>query len=160
MVAELMNSLPKVVVSTTLAAADWGDTRLVRENVAEEIAKLKQEPGKGLTILGSPNLTASLLGMGLVDELRVMVHPILLGGGRSLFRTLGDRLPWSCSRPGPSAPATCCSPTGPPDRDQAMRRRTRRTASTSRTAARTTNRAVSMPWNSQKRSAGWNSSWL
>ena len=108
MVAELMNSLPKVVVSTTLAAADWGDTRLVRENVAEEIAKLKQEPGKGLTILGSPNLTASLLGMGLVDELRVMVHPILLGGGRSLFRTLGDRLPWSCSRPGPSAPATCC----------------------------------------------------
>jgi dihydrofolate reductase len=69
------------------------DTRLVRENVAAEIAKLKQEPGKGLAIMGSPNLTASLLGMGLVDELRVMVHPILLAGGRSLFRTLGDRLP-------------------------------------------------------------------
>ena len=61
--------------------------------MAEEIAKLKQEPGKGLAIFGSPNLTVSLLGMGLVDELRVMVHPILLGGGRSLFRTLDDRLP-------------------------------------------------------------------
>ncbi|HET9289955.1 MAG TPA: dihydrofolate reductase family protein [Actinomycetes bacterium] len=92
-VAELMNSLPKMVVSTTLTAADWGDTRLVVGNVAEEIAKLKQEPGKSLAIMGSPNLTVSLLGMGLVDELRVMVHPILLGGGRSLFRTLGDRLP-------------------------------------------------------------------
>jgi dihydrofolate reductase len=92
-VAELMNSLPKVVMSTTLTAADWGDTRLVGGNVAEETAKLKQEPGKGLAIMGSPNLTVSLLGMGLVDELRVMVHPILLAGGRSLFRTLGDQLP-------------------------------------------------------------------
>jgi dihydrofolate reductase len=92
-VAELMNTVPKIVVSTTLTAADWNNTRLVGGNVAEEIAKLKQEPGKGLAIFGSPNLTVSLLGMGLVDELRVMVHPILLGGGRSLFRTLDDRLP-------------------------------------------------------------------
>ena len=91
-VAELMNTLPKVVVSTTLESADWAETRLVRDNVAEEITKLKQEPGKGIAIMGSPSLTVSLLGMGLVDELRVMVNPILLGGGRSLFRILGDRL--------------------------------------------------------------------
>jgi hypothetical protein len=49
-----MNSLPKVVVSTTLTAADWGDTRLVGGNVAEEIAKLKQEPGKGLLLTYRP----------------------------------------------------------------------------------------------------------
>jgi dihydrofolate reductase len=53
-VAELMNSLPKMVVSTTLTAADWGDTRLVGGNVAEEIAKLKQEPGKGLLLTYRP----------------------------------------------------------------------------------------------------------
>ncbi|HEX2374642.1 MAG TPA: dihydrofolate reductase family protein, partial [Actinomycetota bacterium] len=90
-VAELMNTLPKIVVSTTLTSADWSNTRLVNENVAEEIAKLKQEPGKGLAVMGSPSLTVSLLGMGLVDELRVMVHPVLLGGGRSLFQSIDGR---------------------------------------------------------------------
>ena len=92
-VAELMNTLPKIVVSTTLASADWANTRLVRGNVAEELSKLKQEPGKGLAIMGSPNLTVSLIGMGLVDELRVMVHPVVLGDGHSLFRSTEDRLP-------------------------------------------------------------------
>jgi dihydrofolate reductase len=53
-VAELMNTLPKIVVSTTLASADWSNTRLVNENVAGEIAKLKQEPGKGLAVMGAP----------------------------------------------------------------------------------------------------------
>jgi dihydrofolate reductase len=92
-VAELMNTLPKIVVSTTLASADWNNTRLVGGNVAEEVAKFKQEPGKGLAIMGSPNLTVSLVGMGLVDELRVMVNPVVLGGGRSLFRNTEKRLP-------------------------------------------------------------------
>jgi dihydrofolate reductase len=92
-VAELMNTLPKIVVSTTLASADWNNTRLVGGNVAEEVAKLKQEPGKGLAIMGSPNLTVNLVGMGLVDELRVMVNPVVLGGGRSLFRSTEKRLP-------------------------------------------------------------------
>ena len=91
-VAELMNTLPKVVVSTTLASADWANSRLVKENVAEEIAKLKQEPGKGIAIFGSPNLTVSLIELGLVDELRVLVNPIVLGDGHSLFRTTRDRL--------------------------------------------------------------------
>jgi dihydrofolate reductase len=91
-VAELMNTLPKVVVSTTLALADWANSRLVKENVAEEITKLKQEAGKGLAIMGSPNLTVSLIELGLVDELRVLVNPIVLGDGHSLFRTTRDRL--------------------------------------------------------------------
>jgi dihydrofolate reductase len=91
-VAELMNGLPKVVVSTTLGSADWEPTRLVGGNVAEEVAKLKQEPGRGIAIMGSPGLTVSLIELGLVDELRVMVNPIVLGSGRSLFRTTSDRL--------------------------------------------------------------------
>ncbi|HEV2894988.1 MAG TPA: dihydrofolate reductase, partial [Actinomycetota bacterium] len=53
-VAELMNTLPKIVVSTTLASADWANTRLVRGNVAEELSKLKQQPGKSLAIMAAP----------------------------------------------------------------------------------------------------------
>jgi dihydrofolate reductase len=91
-VAELMNTLPKVVVSTTLASADWNNTRVVAGDPAEEITKLKQEPGKGIAIFGSPSLTVSLIELGLVDELRVLVNPIVLGDGHSLFRTTRDRL--------------------------------------------------------------------
>jgi dihydrofolate reductase len=90
-VAELMNTLPKVVVSTTLASADWNNTRVVAGDLAEEITKLKQQPGKGMAIFGSPSLTVSLIELGLVDELRVLVNPIVLGDGHSLFRTTRDR---------------------------------------------------------------------
>jgi dihydrofolate reductase len=85
-VAELMNTLPKLVVSTTLETADWSNTTLVGGNVTEEITKLKQQPGRDLGILGSPNLTASLIGLGLVDELRVVVNPVVIGDGKSPFR--------------------------------------------------------------------------
>jgi dihydrofolate reductase len=91
-VAELMNTMPKIVVSTTLQTADWNNTRLLGANVAEQLAKLKQQPGKALAILGSPNLTVSLLGMGLVDELRIMVNPVVLGDGKSLFRSTKQEL--------------------------------------------------------------------
>jgi dihydrofolate reductase len=91
-VAELMNTMPKIVVSTTLQTAEWNNTRLLGANVAEQLAKLKQQPGKALAILGSPNLTVSLLGMGLVDELRVMVNPVVLGDGKSLFRSTKQEL--------------------------------------------------------------------
>jgi dihydrofolate reductase len=92
MVAELMNTVPKIVVSTSLASADWNNTMVVRGDVAEEISKLKQQPGKSIAIFGSPTLTVSLIEMGLVDELRLMVNPIALGDGHSLFRTAKDRL--------------------------------------------------------------------
>jgi dihydrofolate reductase len=91
-IAELMNTMPKLVVSTTLASADWGDTRVVGANVAEELSKLKQQPGKDLAVLGSPTLTVSLIGMGLLDELRVMVSPVAIGDGKSLFRSTDHRL--------------------------------------------------------------------
>lgn len=92
-VADRMNTIRKIVFSTTLDTADWQNTTLVKENVAETVLKLKQEPGKYLAVFGSPSLTVSLLQQGLVDELRVMVNPILLGAGKSLFRTLQDRVP-------------------------------------------------------------------
>ena len=109
-VAELMNTMPKIVVSTTLESADWHNTTLVGGNVAEELSKLKQQPGKDLAIMGSPNLTVSLIGMGLVDELRVDGEPG--GPGRRASRcsgALSTGCGCGCSRPGPSARATCCS---------------------------------------------------
>ena len=89
-VAERMNSLPKVVVSTTLEEADWNNTRVVSENVVEEVSELKRQPGDDLAIFGSSKLTVSMLEAGLVDELRIIVNPILLGDGHSLFAGLAD----------------------------------------------------------------------
>jgi dihydrofolate reductase len=91
-VAAKMNGLPKLVVSRTLKRADWANTRIIEGDVAEELTKLKQQPGKDIAIFGSSDLTVSLLGMGLVDELRIMVHPVVLGAGRSLFRTATERI--------------------------------------------------------------------
>jgi dihydrofolate reductase len=88
-VAARMNSLPKIVVSRTLDKAEWANTRLV--NAPEELEALKRQPGKDIAILGSSDLTASLLQIGLVDELRIMVSPVLLGAGKSVFRTASDR---------------------------------------------------------------------
>ena len=92
-VGERMNAIPKIVFSTTLDRADWQNTTLVKGNAADTISELKRQPGKLLAIFGSPSLTVSLLEQGVVDELRVMVHPILLGAGKSLFTGLTDRVP-------------------------------------------------------------------
>jgi dihydrofolate reductase len=87
-----MNTLPKVVISRTLQKAEWNNTRLIKENVAEEILKLKQEPGNDLAVFGSADLLSSLMRMNLVDEHRVMVNPVLIGSGTPLFRNLGQRV--------------------------------------------------------------------
>jgi dihydrofolate reductase len=92
LVAGLMNSIPKVVFSKSLAEATWQNSTLVRDDSDEAISKLKDQPGKALALFGSPTLTVSLLELGLVDEVRVMVNPILLGGGTSLFTGLHDRV--------------------------------------------------------------------
>ena len=87
-IAERMNSIEKIVVSTTLESADWNNTRLVNEDVVEEIEKIKQRSEKDVAIFGSSKLTASLLSAGLVDELRLMVNPVLLNDGTALFAGL------------------------------------------------------------------------
>jgi dihydrofolate reductase len=92
-VASLMNNIPKVVFSKTLTSADWNNTRLVREHVVEEVNQLKEQPGKELAIFGSIELTANFVKLGLVEELRIMVHPIILGAGHSLLAGIGTRVP-------------------------------------------------------------------
>lgn len=86
-VAGLMNQIPKIVFSKTLNKADWNNTQLVKDRVADEISKLKKQSGKDLAIFGSANLMSELMRMGLIDEHRVLVNPIILGNGTPLFQT-------------------------------------------------------------------------
>ena len=70
---------------------EWNNSTLIKGDVAEEITELKRQPGKDITIIGSGALVRSLLREGLLDELRLMVHPVVLGGGKRLFEDGGDR---------------------------------------------------------------------
>jgi dihydrofolate reductase len=90
-VAGKMNALPKVVFSRTLVKAEWSNSRLVKGNVAEEITKLKQQPGKDLLLFGSADLASTLTRLGLIDEYRVMVNPVVLGSGKPLFKDVHQR---------------------------------------------------------------------
>jgi dihydrofolate reductase len=83
--ARWVQEVPKIVFSTTLPNADWNNTTLLRDNVVEEINKLKQQPGKDLVVFGSPGLAKSLMNLGLIDEYRLTLHPVILGEGISLF---------------------------------------------------------------------------
>lgn len=83
--AEWVNQVTKIVVSSTLKSADWNNTRLVRGNLAEEFGRLKETEGGTIAIYGSPKLVHSFLGEGLIDEFRIVVHPIVIGGGTRLF---------------------------------------------------------------------------
>ncbi len=91
-VADLMNSLPKIVFSRTLDKVEWNNSRLVKENMEEEVTQLKQQPGKDIAIFGSSDLTVALTHMGLVDEYRIMVAPVALGNGKSLFKGLNGKV--------------------------------------------------------------------
>ncbi len=91
-VAGQMNRVPKIVVSRTLNKAEWNNTRLIKDHVAEEITALKQQPGKDLALFGSANLMATLMQLDLIDEHRLMVNPIILGSGVPLFKKASDRL--------------------------------------------------------------------
>jgi dihydrofolate reductase len=91
-VADKMNSLPKIVFSRTLESADWNNTRLVKGDVAGEIANLKRQPGGDWLLFGSADLASTLTHFGLIDEYRIMVNPVVLGNGRPLFEDVEDRL--------------------------------------------------------------------
>lgn len=85
--AQIMNSMPKFVVSTTLERAEWNNSTLIKRNVPEEVAKLKQQPGSGaLTVVGSGKLAQTLMQHNLIDEYAIWVHPLVLGSGKRLFR--------------------------------------------------------------------------
>jgi dihydrofolate reductase len=91
--ADFLNNTPKFVVSSTLDTLDWGPASLVRGNVADEIGKLKQQPGKNIQIPGSPTLVRSLLRHGLLDDLTLGIAPLVVGTGMRLFDESTERLP-------------------------------------------------------------------
>jgi dihydrofolate reductase len=88
---DYINSVRKFVVSTTLQEVGWNNSTLIKDNALENIAELKRQPGKDITIIGSAALVRSLLEAGLLDELRLMVHPLVLGGGKRLFEDGGEQ---------------------------------------------------------------------
>jgi dihydrofolate reductase len=91
-VAERMNNLPKVVFSRTLDKASWNNTRLLNGDLAAEVRKLKNEPGPGMAILGSGSIVSQLASQGLIDEYQVVVNPIVLGRGRTMFDGVKEKL--------------------------------------------------------------------
>ncbi|HEX7042849.1 MAG TPA: dihydrofolate reductase family protein [Patescibacteria group bacterium] len=94
-VANLMNNTPKVVVSSTLESVKetdiWKNVRQIRDNVPVELAKLKEEEGSSILVLGSNNLCVTLLQLGLLDEVRLMINPVVIGQGTPLFSGINKK---------------------------------------------------------------------
>ncbi len=90
-VAEGMNNLPKIVFSRTLGLASWKNTTLAPGDPAVEIRKMKREPGEDMVILGSGSIVSQLAQAGLIDEYHVVVNPIVLGKGRTMFEGVKEK---------------------------------------------------------------------
>ena len=86
-VADLMNRMSKIVVSKTITTAEWNNTKLIKDQIADKISRLKKQSGQDLAIFGSANLMSALMRLDLIDEHRVMVNPVILGTGTPLFQT-------------------------------------------------------------------------
>ncbi len=91
--ADFINNTPKVVVSNTLGEVDWQPTTVIRGDVVSQIRDLKEQPGKNIGMTGSPTLIRSLVKEGLLDELSLMVHPLVLGSGKRLFDDVAEQVP-------------------------------------------------------------------
>ncbi|BDP43895.1 pyrimidine reductase (plasmid) [Deinococcus aetherius] len=85
-VADKLNSMKKYVVSSSLEKAEWNNTTIIRGDAVEEIGRLKRQEGGDILVHGSAALVQTLLAAGLVDELQLLVHPMVVGGGARLFR--------------------------------------------------------------------------
>ena len=92
-VAEGMNNLPKVVFSRTLEKASWKNTKVVKGDIVAEVRKMKKESGPGMAILGSGSIVSQLAQAGLIDEFQIVVNPIVLAKGRTLFEGVKEKLP-------------------------------------------------------------------
>jgi dihydrofolate reductase len=92
-VADFMNNTPKLVASTTLTSLDWAGATLIDGDVVAALTALKQQPGRNITITGSATLVRSLVRAGMLDELHLLVCPIVLGSGKRLFDESGGRVP-------------------------------------------------------------------
>ena len=90
--ANWVEKISKVVFSKTLEKAEWNNTTLIRENIAEEVLKLKQQPGKDLVIFGSPGLAHTFMELDLIDEYKMTLNPVVLGAGIPLFKDINYRI--------------------------------------------------------------------
>jgi dihydrofolate reductase len=91
-VAEGMNNLPKVVFSRTMEKATWNNTKLVKEGMVGEVRRMKSESGDGMVIMGSGTIVSQLTQARLIDEYQFIVHPLILGSGRTLFEGVKEQL--------------------------------------------------------------------
>jgi dihydrofolate reductase len=91
-IADYMNNVPKIVFSKTLDKTDWKNTRLIKGVDKEEILKMKQRPGKDMVIYGSGSIVQRLANLGLIDDYRIFVNPVVLGNGKPLFKDHKERL--------------------------------------------------------------------
>jgi dihydrofolate reductase len=91
-VAKGMNESPKIVFSRTLDEASWNNTRLIKGDIAARMRKLKEETGPGMAILGSGSIVSQLAQAGLIDEYQIVTNPIVLGGGRTMFEGVKEKL--------------------------------------------------------------------
>jgi dihydrofolate reductase len=89
--ADKFNAMPKIVFSRTLEKAEWNNTRLVRDDAVKEVIRLKQQPGKSLSI-GGISISREFMRRGLIDEYWLLVHPVIWGKGRRLFDGLDKRI--------------------------------------------------------------------
>ena len=91
--AGMMSATPKVVVSTTLKNPDWGPTSVISSNITAALTALKQQPGQDITVGASATLVRFLLDEHLLDELRLLVHPVVAGAGKRLFAETSSQVP-------------------------------------------------------------------
>jgi dihydrofolate reductase len=91
-VADKLNAMPKYVVSSRLKKAEWNNSTLIKGDVVEAVARLKQQPGGDISLMGSASLAQSLMEADLIDEYRLQVYPIVLGKGLRLFKDGMKRL--------------------------------------------------------------------
>jgi dihydrofolate reductase len=91
-VAEGMNKAEKIVFSRTLKKAEWNNTTVISHNIVEEMRKLKQKPGKDMTVLGSGSIVSLFAEQGLIDEYQIMVDPVAIGEGTPIFKNIKQKL--------------------------------------------------------------------
>ena len=87
-----MEQVRKIVFSTSLESVEWNNTTLIKENIEEQMIRLKQQPGRSMIIFGSPRLAHNFMERGLIDYFRINVNPVVLGKGIPLFKNADERI--------------------------------------------------------------------
>jgi dihydrofolate reductase len=91
-ITHMMNKLPKIVFSKTLNNANWNNSKIVRENISEEVNEMKKLPGKDMVIFGSGEIVSYLAKHELIDEYRIILNPVILGEGNPMFKNINDKI--------------------------------------------------------------------